>query len=257
MKKQFFLLSFALFLLLMSCNFQIPSAVQIKGSPDFRFSANFNMGDYLEDLFNEEDFQPATGDEIKLLKCEKPPIITYLVYMKLYDAQIPLNNTITGSGDDYYVPIEITLVPVPGSGDDNKLEVPALDFDNSFEGFSLNEEKIKSKIYVSGSEIVDCLSVELKINNSTTIKFSPSKAKSELDGKTTYDGNELPTGGAEIALPFDGKGFTVEYKIYVEAGKTIKSAWMNNPSVLVELAIWLPFEFIAKDSGTELSLPED
>jgi len=32
---------------------------------------------------------------------------------------------------------------------------------------------------------------------------------------------------------------------------------MTDPSVLVELAVWLPFEFIAHKNGAELKLPDD
>jgi hypothetical protein len=253
MKKHFFLLSFALFLLLMSCNYQIPSAVQIKGSPDLRFSANFGMNDYLKDFVNEEDFKKdAEKEGIKLLDCGKTSAVTYLVYMKLYGEKLTLPSGIP-TNTDYYATSNITLV------DNQSIEVPALNFADSFKGFSFNQNKIVSKLYISGSPIVESLSVELKIDNGNSQQSSgKGNRASSLNGKTTYDGNELPTGGNIMALPFNGNKFKVNYKIYVKAGDIIKKEWMEgDTSVLVELAVWLPFEFIADKDGTELDLPDD
>jgi hypothetical protein len=259
MKKHFFLLSFALLLLLISCNLQMPSAVQIKGSPDLKFSANFGMSDYLKEFIEEEDFKKDAKDQgIELLDCGETSVVTYLVYMKLYDEKITLDTSITGSSGDYNATSDVTLVPASGLSYE-ELEVPALNFADDFKGFLFNQDKIFSKLYISGSPIVGGLSVELKIDNGNSQQSSEKGNRtSGLNGKTTYYGNELPTGGTKINLPFNGNKFIINYKIFVKAGDTIKKEWMEgDTSVLVELAIWLPFEFIADKDETELDLPDD
>jgi hypothetical protein len=231
----------------------MPNSVQIKGSPDLRFSAKFDMGDYLKDFFNEDDFKQKAQD-IVLLDCEKTSVVTYLVYMKLYDQvlTLPFPNTVdfTATGSDK------NLVPTPGSGYE-KLEVPALDFGEFLDGFSFNQNSIVSKLYLSGSPIIEGLSVELKINGGTPLPPKKGNRASGLKGKTTYDKTELPSGGTEIDLPFDGNKLIIEYRIFVKEKDTIKKEWMTNPSIMVELAVWFPFEFIADNGGAELKLPDD
>jgi hypothetical protein len=263
MKRFLSLLSLAQVLLLLACNFQMPNAIQIKGSPDLRFSARFDMGDYLKDFFNEDDFKQKAKD-IVLLDCEKTSVVTYLVYMKLFDQVLTLPSFITSSAGDFTTPSDVYLVPTSVSGYE-KLEVPALDFGEFLDGFSFNQGSINSnnqgsinsKLYVSGSPIVNCLTVELKINGGSPMSKEVNQA-SGLNGKTTYDKTALPEGGVPVDLPFNGDEVTIDYRIFIKAGKTIKKEWMTNPSVFVELAVWLPFEFTAtKKGGAELGLPGD
>jgi len=253
MKRLLSFLSLSLVLLLLSCNLQMPNAVQIKGSPNFHFSAKFDIGKYLKDLFKgfEEE-----NDNVVLLDCEKTSVVTYLVYMKLYDEKIPLDAAITGGAGDFTVPAGGKKL-VPASGDYEKLEVPAFDFGDYLNNFSFNQDKIVSKLYVSGSEIVNVLSVELKIKNKTYNKSKENHPSGLKEIKNTYDKISLPEGGFQIVIPFDGNAVEIEYSIFIESGEIIKKEWMNDPYVLIELAVWLPFELIAKHEGAELKLPED
>jgi len=249
MKRFLSLLSLAPVLLLLACNLQMPNAVQIKGSPDFRFAAKFDMGDYLAGFFN--DFK-EDKDEVKLLDCEKTGVVTYLVYMKLFNEALPLDNlTDKGmtAGVDFVVPEDIPLTT-------GKLDVPSLDFGDFLDGFTFNQGSITSRIYVSGSPIVNCLSVKLTIKGSAATLAKASQA-SGLDGKTTYDKAALPENGTQIDLPFDGNEVPIDYTILIGKGETIKKEWTNAPSVFVEIAVWLPFEFTANKDKAELKLPDD
>jgi hypothetical protein len=248
MKKQFFLLSFALFLLLMSCNFQIPSAVQIKGSPDFKFSAKFDIGKNLKEFFNESDFA-KDNDDIKLLDCVNTGDVTYLVYMTLYNDALDLSG-LPNTGSSFITPNRVNLVQ------NKSIDVPAMDFNSSFDGFSFDDGVIKSNLYISGSPIMNCLSVELKINGETQTRKS-NHASGIDSSKTIYDGNGLPAGGASVELPFNGEEVTINYSIFIAAGEEVKTEWLNASDVLIELAVWLPFVFTAKNDGAELKLPED
>jgi len=233
----------------------MPTAVQIKGSPDFRFAAKFDIGDYLKEFFNKDDFKQQAED-IELLECEneKIEIVTYLVYMKLYEQEIPLGGLSTLAentpGNSFISPRNITLT----SG---SLEVPSLDFGDYLKDFSFDNSSVKSKLYISGSPIIEGLSVKLTVADGVPVENRRNTASGLKGRKDTYDGIALPEGGADIDFPFSDDKFNVDYEIFVKAGETINKEWMNDPSVFVELAVWLPFKFKATKAGAEVKLPED
>jgi hypothetical protein len=250
LKRFPFFLSFASVLLLLSCNLQLPNAVQVKGSPELRFAAKFDMSEHLEGLINKDNLN--NDPKIELLDCINKDIVTYLVYMDVYDATVstgglpPVNGTTTS---------DVTLT----SGN---IAIPAFTFDNEFKDFKFNQENIKTKFYISGPSIVEGITVKLTMSPSKELAKSKANNKpSGLKGKTkTYNETELPDGGFYVNdLPFDGTQLDITYTIYVAANTTIKSEWVNNNTskVLVELAIWLPFEFKAKKDDAELPLPKD
>jgi len=249
MRKILYIIILSPVLLLSACKLQMPTSVQVKGSPELRFSAKFDIGNYLEELHN--GFQEEK-DDIVLLDCKKTDIVTYLVYMKLYDKEIPLDglNSLAeaAAGNSFTIPNDINLI-------DDNLEVPALDFGEFLDGFSFDKTSVKSKLYISGSQIVNGLSVELKVDNKKLTSYSGNKA-SDLKGKNAYDKIGLPDGGVEIDLPFDGDEFKINYIISAKSGEFYKE-WMNDPSVLIEIAVWLPFNFTANHAGAEVKLPDD
>lgn len=256
MRKILYITFLAPVLLSLACNLQTPNAVQVKGSPDFKISANFDIGNHLKELHKgfEED-----KDGVVLLDCEKTEIVTYLVYMRPYDQDIPLTSAITSGGSDFTnnTGSDIVLVPSSGGSSYEKLEVPALDFSEFLQDFSFDPSAIKSKLYISGSQIVNGLSVELKINGGSPITKKGNTASGLNTGKKTYDKLTLPEGGVDIDIPFNGDKINIEYKIFVAKNDKIEKAWMTNPSVLIEIAVWLPFKFIADKDGAKVELPDD
>jgi hypothetical protein len=256
MRKILYVIFLAPILFSLACNLQMPNAVQVKGSPDFRFSAKFKIDEYLADLhkgFEEEK------DGVVLLDCEKTDIVTYLVYMRPYDQEITLPSAITSGGSDFTnnTGSDIVLVPSPPGSGYEKLEVPALDFSEFLQDFSFDPNAIKSKLYISGSPIVNGLSVELKINGGSPITKKGNTASGLKTDKKTYDKTTLPEGGVDIEIPFNGDKIDIEYKIFVAKNDKIEKAWMTDLSVLVEVAVLLPFKFIATKPGAEVKLPED
>ncbi|MDR2596663.1 MAG: hypothetical protein LBC76_04995 [Treponema sp.] len=224
----------------------MPNTVQVKGSPDFRFSADFDIGKHLKGLFNKDNFN--TEKNIELLDCEKTEIVTYIVYMKLFDEKI----TLTGIDDtkDFQPSVDTDLA----SG---KLEVQPLDFSEFLKGFSFDQRFIVSKLYLSGNSSTEGISVELKVNNGTALPPYKGNRASGLKEKTSYDKTALPEGGTDIGLKFNGEKTDINYRIYVKAHDTVKQQWIKNPSVLVEITVWLPFNFTADYAGAEVKLPDD
>jgi len=250
MRKMLFIIFLAPVLFSFACNLQMPTAVQVKGSPDFRISANFDIGNYLKDFVNKDNF--TTDDKVELLDCVNKDIVTYLVYNEVYYDNVktdglPGINGITTS--------DVTLA----SG---SIAVPAFTFDSEFKDFKFSQENIKTKLYISGPSIVEGITVKLTMTPSQELAKSKANNKpSGLKGKKeTYNGTELPDGGFYVNdLPFDSTKLTINYTILVAANTTIKAEWLNNntSNVLVELAIWLPFEFTAIKDRAEIKLPDD
>jgi len=248
MRKKLYIILFAPVLLSLSCDLQMPGAVQIKSSPEFRIAAKFDIGGFLTEFHN--GFKKDDDERIKLLDCVNTEIVTYLVYMKLYNQQIPLNSIIGGDGD-FTAPSDIELVK-------SELEVSALDFNDFLKDFSFDQNSVKSKLYISGSPIVNGLSVKLTIDNGAPVTNKGNNTARGLIDKNTYNGTALPQGGVDnITLPFKGESVKIDYGIYVKQGDKIERVWMTNPSVLVELAVWLPFNFTAKKAGAKVELPDD
>ncbi|MCL1958056.1 MAG: hypothetical protein FWF68_00495 [Spirochaetes bacterium] len=250
MKRFPFFLSFAPVLLLLSCNLQLPNAVQVKGSPELRFATKFDIGEHLEGLINKDSF--TTADKVELLDCVNKDIVTYLVYMEVYDEKVSTTGLPAVNGT--------TTSDVPLTT--GNISVPAFTFDNEFKDFKFNQENIKTKLYISGPSIVEGITVKLTMSPSKELAKSKANNKSSgLKDKTkTYNGTELPDGGFYVNdLPFDGAQLNITYTILVAANTTIKADWLNNNNskVLVELAIWLPFEFKADKDGANLPLPDD
>jgi hypothetical protein len=252
MRKILYVIVLAPVLLSLACNLQMPNAVQVKGSPDFRFSANFDISEYLKEFINKDSFN--TADKVELLDCVNKDIVTYLVYNEVY------YNTVNTSG----LPPINGITPSDMQLATGSIAVPAFTFDGEFKDFKFSQENIKTKLYVSGPSIVGGITIKL------TIPAPPSPAKelvnrkannraSGLKGKKgTYNGNELPDGGIDVnGLPFDGSQINLTYTIYVAKDTTIKAEWLSNntSNVLVELAIWLPFEFTTNKNGAEIKLP--
>jgi len=253
MRKNLYVIFLAPVLLSLSCNLEMPTAVQVKGSPDFKFSADFDIGKHLEGFFKEDSFN--SNNDIDLLDCVNTEVVTYIVYMKLLDDKITLtgidiNNNYTPTTEQKWYPTD--------NGEYAELKVPAMDFGNFLTGFSFDESKIKSKLYISGKKDPGDLSVELKIGDAASTKYKADNKATGLNvKKETYNGTDLPNGGKEIDLKLDGKETSIKYKILVQAHDTIKKEWLQDPSVLVEIAVWLPFNFTADKEGSEVNLPND
>jgi len=260
MRKILCLLSLAPVLLL-SCSLQIPEKVQVKWSPNFQFAASFDIGEQLNESFKKDDFK--TNDDIYLLECSNTEIVTFLVYKEAFNENLSVQNELNDMIDIGSINTSFTIT------DDKELKkqeikIPAMNFDSdkfNFDNFTFDQSSIKSKLYISGSPMVNVLTV--KLTKGEEVLLNETKAidkKSNIDvSKETYDKTELPDGGIAINIPFDGKEeLTITCTISVKQGETFYTEWMNsNSAILVELAVLLPFKFKATIDNAEIKLPDD
>jgi len=197
------------------------------------------------------------NDKITHIRCTDTEIKTFIVHINLYEDEIELPPEIEGalyllpSGGNLLIPSELDLVPA------ETVPVPVLDFSEFMSGMSF--KSVKTKLYISGSDILDILSIKLIVDGGAPQIFQLEQFKSEsgLDD-TEFDGNELPEGGLEITLPFDGQSFDISYSLFIEQNTLIpRSILDDDKKVYIEIAVWLPMDLEADDDGALFKFPDD
>jgi len=252
MRKMPFIIFMAPLLLTFGCDLQMPSAVQVKGSPEFHIASEVDIGGHFKDFFKEDTFDSES--KVDLIDCVKKEDVTYIVYIKLLDQGVSLSGV--SDTQDFTAPSDINLAI-------GVLTVSALDFGKNLEGFSFDKTLIETKLYLSGNSTgggTDGISVELKINDVTAPQPYKGNRASGLKGEAAArktDRTALPAGGVSVPLKLGKQATKIDYKVFVKAGDTIKKEWIKNPHVFVELAVWLPFHFIADGDGASVELPQD
>jgi hypothetical protein len=247
MKK--YLIFFSLLVVLLfvkSCEFQMPSSIEIRGTPEMRFSTSLDLSEHVKGLFADiED-----SDDFEVFNCINTPIMTLIIYMELFNGELESLDTLNallGSNTSVSVSNNVPLV-----NEDEPLILPAMNFD-IFDGFELISADIKSKLYISGSEIANIISVNLNIDNNAKGPYKKNGASGLADN---FPGFALPHHGSDIALDFRGEESEIKYSIFIEAGETVTADMLIDPSVKIELAIWVPLRFNV-EPGAILDLPND
>jgi len=253
MRKQIISLALAILVLsFFACDLTIPSAIEIKGTPEIRFGANLDIGDLLKDMVDGlfDNFS-GSGDGPKFIKCTNTDINTFIIYSVVLEQPIVgdefnnLSEAVNLLGGSHSTPASIDLI----SGV-TPIEIPSIDFSEFLGGFSFAD--FKANMYISGSSIVNALTVELDINGE---KISRKGNKSSgLKNVVEYSETNLPE-GIEIPFTFDGNEITIVPRVYIEADTVINSAMLSNPTILIEIAIWLPLVLTADNDGAKFEFP--
>ncbi|MDR0465299.1 MAG: hypothetical protein LBG94_09355 [Treponema sp.] len=226
-----------------SCSLEIPKAVQIKGTPEIRFGANLDLSESLSEMM-DEFFTANNDDGISFINCTNTQMRTFIIHMNLFseDINLPIGFDFSQGGliphglDDVY---------------NDSMSVPAMDFD-FLEDFSFSPSD--TRIYISGSPIVNYLTTELTISGLSS-EYSMT-GKSYLDDISEFDKLSLPNNGTPISLPFTGDSIAIDYRIFFTEGKTIPSGLDTSLNVLVEIAVMVPMTLIAGSSGASFEFPE-
>jgi len=279
MRKSSFLLILSFVLpCFFSCDFAIPTAIEITGTPSFRFAETVNVGKMFTDLFDES---MTDNEKISFFPCKKTETLTYLIHMDLFSEKFDVEE------DD---PNNIKLPDFPG-----------IEFDTSHLGIKLDEDKTlidsskdrvvlplseigsllkdfsfseyKTLLYISGSEILKKAKIDIniekveiengieknilvKMEKNVDINNKPSKIdKWEKEG---YNDKSYPDdGGIDAEIPITNKDIAVSFKVYFPKGETIMLDDFQDGNIKLEIVVWLPFVFTAKEDGAEIKFPED
>lgn len=281
MKKIYYFLSVTLILFsVFACT--IPSEIEITGSPSIKFAVDMDFGDFFSDMVGST---LNTGDnEVKVLDCTDSSLEykTYLLYIDAFtdeDFECEMDESKFASvGMEDFVYIngnEIKLRVVSGSSG-NQLEVvydsditsPTVEpytisssgFGDYLEGFEFTG--LESKMYISGTDLVKALDIELYYIDGGGIEFpistnTPVMKESGVESLEEYPESELPEGGEliEIDKIINSKeDLSISYRIFLKAGKIIDFDWLKGKQVInIEVVIWLPMTFESKEENAQFN----
>ena len=266
----------------------MPSELEIIGSPSLKFAANMNFGNYFNNMADEIINSDST---LKPLACTNPAlkIMTFIIRMEIfnkenYKCEVDLgsfNNGIgsitidKGAGAPVDIPVELVdnstgrklfvlkNEEIIAESDDPYI-MTFKGIDEYLEDFEFT--RIQSKIYISGSELANAVSIDLHEvkPDGTEILIVPDgqiiKGPSGIKDIEEYEGIGLPEGGAEIDLSDtinSGGQFAIKYKIFLPEDTEIDLDWLNEPqSIVAEIIIWLPMTFESIDDNAIIKFPD-
>ena len=269
-----------------SCDWQVPSEIHIKGSPSLKLAVGMDFSEtfksMMDNAFNSD------GNDLIIQSCPKAVntpfnLMTFLIRIKI--AEITIDDfkkkfnisqiqSILGGGSSklkdfsFLNPAFNNDYPISDSGDDS-ISLP-LNFGDILDGFLFNDEIIKSKVFISGSDIANVLKVKLDFNfidDNGAVEnvlqeisdFTPQASGIDPDVKV-YNGFELPSGGADDIFPatFINKNgnLVIDYQILIDNDKPVNAAMFNDDAnVQVELLVWFPLKFeTSPDRGAVFKL---
>jgi len=285
MRKSAFLLILSFVLsCFFSCDFAVPKAIEITGTPSIRFAETVDVGKMFTDLLTEAINK---DDRLTIIPCSKTKVITCLIHTDLLNKEfdaindnseiVNLHPHFPGMDlfpSDFDVTLLSDKILIDASGE--RLLVPLSEVGSLFEGFTfekgdVGKEGYRAKLYLSGSPLVAKTKIDIiieeydsviddYINKKIETKDNNINKKSKIETwktKGVYSGGSCPDDGIELDIPITGKDIALSFKVYIPAGKEISVSDFNGGNINVELVVWLPFVFKAGADGAKLSFPED
>lgn len=246
-----------------ACQFAIPTAIEITGTPSIRFAETVDIGKMFTDLF---DKAISNNNKMSVFPCKQTDDLTYLIHMDLCNksfgaiGDFPDSNL--GAGDiGIQLPADVVLI----DGSKEPLTLPLSEISSFLKGFKFTGNKLK--IYFSGSPLIDKAKIDINIveiangvNNDIGSQKDAtiSNEGSKIDDwkENGYSGKSCPSGGLDINNPITGNDITVSYKIYIPKDTILIASDFNAGEIKVEAVVWLPFAFEAGDDA-EIAFPED
>jgi len=229
-----FLCFSVIILVLFSCDFQIPSAVELKGNPALVFAAKTDIGEMLQ-----EKLDNVSGFE--LITCTNTNLRTYIL-------RRDLTSSINLSGKN---PGIIGQGPVPPAGVDiytNHVDI-SVNFIDVLPEFEL--KPVRARLYIHGSNLTSVIKVNI---NSAAFNFNTEVINIS---NNRYSGTNLPGNAkSEILIPLSDAISTIYFSIFIPGGETVNAAWFDE-SLKAELLIWLPLEFEAISDDAQIVFPDD
>ena len=253
MKKFHIFPVFFIFSVLFACRF--PTAIEVRGTPELRFSAKMDIGD----MFAQQLKDGFDGTNFTLTPCVNTTNLTFIVHSYLFDETINIDER-TPEGykflpDDYGRELtEQRNVIEP----ENSTTIPLSGLDDLLKGFSFSSPKIF--LFASGSPVVEKLCLEITADGKKQLIHIADKGNTQSDYKkwgNGYFAKTPPVGGHPIDLSLDGDQISINYRVYGDIGKTFERCEFVKAEIRVEFVIWLPMEFITGPGGAEISFPAD
>jgi len=256
MKKTIiFLILSLLILVLFSCDLTIPSAIEVKGTPKVRFKENINIGEMfkgiLDDAINENSTEGMT-----ILSCKNTDDFTFLIHMELFSEEFNLDDLTPelpsfpgiNLGDLFDDLIADQTVTLPSErdlirpGPSNPMVLPLSSIGSLLDGFEF-DNGYKTQLYLSGSDIIDKVKIDMQIGTEPQITYIPNKRKSDIESWKTngYTATVPPSGGIDINIPLRGNDTPFYFRVYLPKNTELKYSDFKSGNIKVEVVVWLPF----------------
>jgi len=281
-KSVFLLVSSFVFLGFFSCDFAIPEAIEIIGTPSIRFAETVDVGKMFTDLL---DKAIASNDKMSVFPCKQTTTLTYLIHAELFNQEYnevttpeefqDMKDKFPGMDLDYShisypLPADQILIK---STDEHRQILPLSGIGSLLDGFEFLGGE--TKLYLSGSplivnakvnitleefEVVNGVDTYTPIPNkpeNTNISLGSGESDIERWKREGYNETTCPA-GKSINIPLNGKDIALSFEVYIPKGKTINFDDFKAGSIKAEVVVWLPFSFKATDpAGAALKFPED
>jgi len=263
-------------LIFFACQFNLPTAIEITGSPSVRFTGKVDIGKMFTDLLVDA-FE--SSDEMDIFPCPQTEDITYLIHMDLFNEEFEGIQDTNDIDDlqDIFPDLELisadfntaltedrTLINTA----DDPMILPLSDIGNLLKDFKFSGQI--TQLYFSGSSLISKAKIDITIyevdgatknriggQNGVSLGNTPSAIGTwKADGE--YKGTASPTGGVEIGIPLTGKDIAISFKGYIPQGTTLTlNDIKDDGNINVEAVLWLPFAFQASEDGAEIEFPDD
>jgi hypothetical protein len=242
---------FFIFSVLFAC--QIPTAIEVRGTPELHFSAKKDIVSLfiqqMEESFKESNFT--------MLRCVNTSNLTYLSHKYLFNEQFDINDPPDHS--DFDLSILGTLTETKNLIKPDVWEViPFYELGVLMDGFIFNNAK--TFMFVSGKDVL-----VKKLWLGVTVNGDPDEQKFKIEAGNPsgcdprineYFSSSYPQRGHHIKMPLDGSDVIINWRLFGKAGETFDSEDFEDADLKVELVIWLPMEFRAERNGANITFPE-
>jgi hypothetical protein len=278
-KRVVFWVLFLVGLVFFACEFNMPAAIEIIGTPKVRFAEKVDMGKMYTDLL---DNAINSYDKMDIFPCKQTDYLTYLIHMDLFDKEFETIEDASEIGNLDFPGMELLPDDIGSdlhddkiliNGSDERMTLPLSEIGSLLTGFEFSG--YKTKLYFSGSSLISKSKIDIKLeeveiidgietyneiaddtNERTGVSIRDGSVNIE-DWKDGYNGKECPSGGVEIPIPVTDKDIAVSFLVYIPAGETLFLNDLEAGNIKVEIVVWLPFEFTAGDDGAEIAFPDD
>jgi hypothetical protein len=276
MKKIFNFISLLLILFFVfACDWQVPSNIQIKGSPGLKFAADMDFSEEFRDILHDALYDSdREQDNVVIQDCiNAPDWMTFLIRVGLVDFAQEIEESINDAvvvGGNFTLPQDVHLIQT-----DTTLLFS--EFVSFLKDFKFKTDKIESGLFIKSSDNdfdiikinldfynIDETTGEKGILNKPGFSGNISNKPSGIDlNSNEYGGIGVPPGGINVGVTEylnEKDDIIINLDVFLEAGKPYPVALLNKLKaknkleIDVELVIWLPLVFEV-GAGSEFILP--
>jgi len=256
-----------------TCDFVLPTGVEINGTFENSIPVKMNVGAMLTDALDDA-LNGSESEDQKIYTCTQTVNKTYLVYVNLFDKNLATSGSIDpsilgGAPSGFPIPHNDPLIDI-----DTPVNLPLSDMGEYLINFKFKDPDIL--LYFSGDanifekieiqyEVVDHLDYDISIYESPKLKINgknPSGLSLNSSDGGKYTAIKPPSNGLLInkdnnnndLFPLHGENVHILFKVYAIKDVLFFPSDFDGDFV-VELVVWLPIEFEAVDDKAKIILP--